>query len=161
MTNFFKAFKFFMTWRWLFQPSNTGKKNRFFLGPEANMKFKTMIFGGKELQIGTYKPPVMIWAGISCTPIRNPPKLRSWSKTVITLKTQKIAVIQAKFIFYRKSRFFQNWRVETPNFIRGLTNLSEVVSSPIEICSRWLTLWENRLFDVKNRVFYVQKCNIF
>ena len=70
------------------------------------------------------------------------------------VESSKIAVNQAKFIFYRKSRFFQNWRVKMPNFICGLNNFSEVVSPPIAICSRWLSLWENRLFHAKNSVIY-------
>ena len=121
------------------------------------MKVKTIIFGGKQLQIGTYKPPIMIWPEIACTLIRKTPKLRSLSKIDQNrhdVESLKIAVNQAKFIFYRKSRFFQNWRVQMPNFICGLNNFSEVVSSPIAICSRWLTLWENQLFHAKNNVIF-------
>ena len=70
------------------------------------------------------------------------------------VESLKIAVNQAKFIFYRKSRFFQNWRVTMPNFICGLNNLSEVVSPPTAICNRWLTLWENRLFHAKKQCYF-------
>ena len=79
------------------------------------MKVKTIIFGGKQLQIGTYKPPIMIWPEIACTLIRKTPKLRSWSKTDITLnrlKAQKIAVNQAKFIFLSKKSHFSKLKSE-------------------------------------------------
>ena len=76
------------------------------------MKVKTIIFGGKQLQIGTYKPPIMIRPEIACTLIRKTPKLRSWSKTDITLKAQKIAVNQAKFILLSKKSIFSKLKSE-------------------------------------------------
>ena len=82
-------------------------------------------------------------------------KIAKLVKKDITLKTQKIAVNQAKFIFYRKSRFFQNWGVKMPNFICRLNNFSDVVPPPKAICSRWLTLWEIRVFHAKNSVIYL------
>ena len=63
-------------------------------------------------------------------------KVAKIGKNSHNFEVQKIAVIQAKSVFYRKIRFLQHWRVKMPNFVGGLNNLSEVVSSPIAICSR-------------------------
>ena len=70
------------------------------------------------------------------------------------VESLKIAVNQAKFIFLSKKPIFQNWRVQMPNFICGLNNLSEVVSPPTAFCNRWLTHWENRLFHAKKQCYF-------
>ena len=70
------------------------------------MKVKTIIFGGKQLQIGTYKPPIMITDYVYTH--QEYTKVAKLVKNRHNVEISKIAVNQAKFIFYRKSRFFQN-----------------------------------------------------
>ena len=49
-------------WRWLFHQRVVGKKIWFFRPPMMSFAFLDMIFGGKGLQIDTYKPPKCIWS---------------------------------------------------------------------------------------------------
>ena len=51
-----------MKWRWLFHQRVVGKKIWFFRPPMMSFAFLDMIFGGKGLQIDTYKPPKCIWS---------------------------------------------------------------------------------------------------
>ena len=52
----------FCIWRWLFHQRGVGKKIWFFRPPMMSFAFLDMIFGGKGLQIDTYKPPKCIWS---------------------------------------------------------------------------------------------------
>ena len=51
-----------MKWRWLFHQAVVGKKIWFFRPPMMSFAFLGMIFGGKGLQIDTYKHPKCIWS---------------------------------------------------------------------------------------------------
>ena len=49
-------------WRWLFHQRPVDTKKWFFRPPMMSFAFLDMIFGGKGLQIDTYKPLKCIWS---------------------------------------------------------------------------------------------------
>ena len=49
-------------WRWLFHQSTVDTKKWFFRPPVMSFGFFYEIFGGKGLEIDTYKPPNFIWS---------------------------------------------------------------------------------------------------
>ena len=48
-------------WRWLFHQLPVGQKKWFCRPPAMSFGFLDVIFGGKGLEIDTYKPPNFIW----------------------------------------------------------------------------------------------------
>ena len=55
-------------------------------------------------------------------------KVAKVGKNGHNFEVPKIAVIQAKSVFYWKSRFFQKQRLKMPNFVGGLNNFTKVIS---------------------------------
>ena len=51
-----------MIWRWLFHQLTVDAKKWFFGPPVMSFGFLDVIFGGKGLEINTYKPPNFIWS---------------------------------------------------------------------------------------------------
>ena len=59
---FFKHICKITIWRWLFHQLTVGTKKWFFRPPVMSFGFLDVIFGGKGLEIDTYKPPNFIWS---------------------------------------------------------------------------------------------------
>ena len=56
--NFVKNLIVLCIWRWLFQEPAWDEEKRFFLAPKANMRFLTIIFEGRRLQMTLSKFPM-------------------------------------------------------------------------------------------------------